>query len=292
MSMSPGPGFGSSDPFSDLLNRFVGMSPGSSPPAVRRVPIGRLLSESAHEPVNSAARRAEEDDAAQLVGAPPGYVGYEEAGRLTGKTRRQPYSVVLFDEVEKAHRDVFNTLPQILDDGRLTDSQGRTVDFRHCVVIMTSGIGAQRIIAHQGDVAEIKDELMADPRGRFLPESLNRNDDIILFHSLTEDDLARVEDHPPDLSKHRVRAQGMTPEVTESAKKPLVAHGQKPEFGARPLRRTIQAEPDNRIASLLLGGEADPGDTIVADVEDNSLHCTVRPKPADAGDGIADDNAS
>ncbi|MEU3399948.1 ATP-dependent Clp protease ATP-binding subunit [Streptomyces filamentosus] len=225
----------------------------------------------------------EKHTVARLVGAPPGYVGYEEAGQLTEKVRRQPYSVVLFDEVEKAHQDVFSTLLQVLDDGRLTDGQGRTVDFRHCVVIMTSNIGAHRILAHEGDAAELKDELMEDLRGRFLPEFLNRIDDIIVFHSLTEDDLSEIVDHLLDRSKQRVRSQGMTLEVTEAAKKLLVAHGHQPEFGARPLRRTIQTELDNRVATLLLGGEADPGDTIVADVVDDSLHCTVRKGEPAAG---------
>ncbi|WP_282693801.1 AAA family ATPase [Streptomyces sp. CC208A] len=228
----------------------------------------------------------EKHTVARLVGAPPGYVGYEEAGQLTEKVRRQPYSVVLFDEVEKAHPDVFNTLLQILDDGRLTDGQGRTVDFRHCVVIMTSNIGAHRILAHGGDAAELKDELMEDLRSRFLPEFLNRIDDIIVFHSLTEKDLTEIVEHLLDRSKHRVHAQGMTLEVTEAATRLLVAHGHQPEFGARPLRRTIQTELDNRIASLLLGGEAEPGDTIVADVIDDSLHCTVR-----KGDGTATEEA-
>ncbi|MCX5529172.1 AAA family ATPase [Streptomyces sp. NBC_00006] len=223
----------------------------------------------------------EKHTVARLVGAPPGYVGYDEAGQLTEKVRRQPYSVVLFDEVEKAHPDIFNTLLQILDDGRLTDSQGRTVDFRHCVVIMTSNIGAHRILAHQGDAAELKDELMEELRGRFLPEFLNRIDDIIVFHSLTEDDLGRIVDHLLDQSERRVHAQGLKLEVTEAAKKLLIAHGHQPEFGARPLRRTIQTELDNRIASLLLGGEADPGDTIVADVQNDTLHCTIRRNSTD-----------
>ncbi|MYR43821.1 ATP-dependent Clp protease ATP-binding subunit [Streptomyces sp. SID5910] len=218
----------------------------------------------------------EKHTVARLVGAPPGYVGYEEAGQLTEKVRRQPYSVVLFDEVEKAHPDVFNTLLQILDDGRLTDGQGRTVDFRHCVVIMTSNIGAHRILDHKGDVSELKDELMQDLRSRFLPEFLNRIDDIIVFHGLTEEDLSEIVDHLLGQSERRVHAQGMRLEVTEAAKKLLIAHGHQPEFGARPLRRTIQAELDNRIADLLLGGEAEPGDTIVADVREDSLHCTVR----------------
>ncbi|WP_030739262.1 ATP-dependent Clp protease ATP-binding subunit [Streptomyces sp. NRRL S-31] len=224
----------------------------------------------------------EKHTVARLVGAPPGYVGYEEAGQLTEKVRRRPYSVVLFDEVEKAHPDVFNTLLQILDDGRLTDAQGRTVDFRHCVVIMTSNIGARRILDHRGDVSDLRGELMDELRTRFLPEFLNRIDDIIIFHGLTEDDLARIVDHLLDRSKRKVRAQGMDLEVSEAAKKLLIAHGHQPEFGARPLRRTIQTELDNRIATLLLSGDAEPGDTIVADVRDDSLHCSVRGKGSGA----------
>ncbi|MEU6988719.1 ATP-dependent Clp protease ATP-binding subunit [Streptomyces sp. NPDC046324] len=220
----------------------------------------------------------EKHTVSRLVGAPPGYVGHEEAGQLTEKVRRQPYSVLLFDEVEKAHRDVFNTLLQVLDDGRLTDSQGRTVDFRHCVVIMTSNIGAQRILAHHGDVSEIRDDLKQDLRGHFTPEFLNRIDETIIFHGLGEDDLGDILELLLRQSERRVRAQGLELEVTEAAKKLLVAHGHQPEFGARPLRRTIQTELDNRIADLLLGGEADPGDTIVADVVNDALVCRVRSK--------------
>ncbi|MHC0433302.1 ATP-dependent Clp protease ATP-binding subunit [Streptomyces sp. O3] len=218
----------------------------------------------------------EKHTVSRLVGAPPGYVGHEEAGQLTEKVRRQPYSVLLFDEVEKAHPDVFNTLLQVLDDGRLTDAQGRTVDFRNTVVIMTSNIGAQRILAHHGDVSEIKEDLMGDLQGRFPPEFINRIDETIIFHGLDEDDLARILDLLLKQSERRVRAQGMSLEVTEAARKLLVAHGHQPEFGARPLRRTIQAELDNRVASLLLSGEAEAGDTIVADVRDDALVCTVR----------------
>ncbi|MFF9838901.1 ATP-dependent Clp protease ATP-binding subunit [Streptomyces sp. NPDC013740] len=223
----------------------------------------------------------EKHTVSRLVGAPPGYVGHEEAGQLTEKVRRQPYSVLLFDEVEKAHPDVFNTLLQVLDDGRLTDAQGRTVDFRHCVVVMTSNIGAQRILAHHGDVSEIREDLKQDLRDYFRPEFLNRIDETIIFHGLGEEDLSRIFDLLIDHSKRRVRAQGLELEVTEAAKKLLVAHGHQPEFGARPLRRTIQTELDNRLASLLLGGEADPGDTVVADVENDALVCRIR-KPEQA----------
>ncbi|WP_406402055.1 ATP-dependent Clp protease ATP-binding subunit [Streptomyces uncialis] len=235
----------------------------------------------------------EKHTVSRLVGAPPGYVGHEDAGQLTEKVRRQPYSVLLFDEIEKAHRDVFNALLQVLDDGRLTDARGRTVDFRHTVVIMTSNIGAQRILARRGEVDDgsgvlsgrLKDELMEDLRDRFLPEFLNRVDEIIVFHGLGPEDLARILELLLDRSERRVRAQGLRLEVTDAAKKLLVAHGTQPEFGARPLRRTIQTELDNRLASLLLSGEADPGDTVVADVRQDSLVCTVRKPEKNAGAG-------
>jgi ATP-dependent Clp protease ATP-binding subunit ClpC len=269
-------------------NRPVGSFLFLGPTGVGKTELAKTLAELLFGDDNRMVRFdmsefQEKHTVARLVGAPPGYVGYDEAGQLTEKVRRQPYSVVLFDEIEKAHPDVFNTLLQILDDGRLTDSQGRTVDFRHCVVIMTSNIGAHRILGHEGDAAELKDELMDELRTRFLPEFLNRIDDIIVFHSLTEQDLGEILGHLLDLSEHRVHAQGMKLEVTDAARKLLIAHGHQPEFGARPLRRTIQSELDNRIASLLLSGEAEPGDTIVADVEHDTLHCTVRksaPEPA------------
>ncbi|MCB5906202.1 ATP-dependent Clp protease ATP-binding subunit [Streptomyces pinistramenti] len=270
-------------------NRPVGSFLFLGPTGVGKTELAKTLAELLFGDENHMIRFdmsefQEKHTVARLVGAPPGYVGYEEAGQLTEKIRRQPYSVVLFDEVEKGHPDVFNTLLQILDDGRLTDAQGRTVDFRHCVVIMTSNIGAHRILAHQGNVSEIKGELMEDLRARFLPEFLNRIDDTIIFHRLTEDDLSRIVDHLLDQSKRRVHAQGLKLDVTDAAKKLLVAHGHQPEFGARPLRRTIQTELDNRISSLLLSGEADPGDTIVADVVHDSLHCTVRKNDSDEAD--------
>ncbi|MFE0105243.1 ATP-dependent Clp protease ATP-binding subunit [Streptomyces sp. NPDC059009] len=242
----------------------------------------------------------EKHTVSRLVGAPPGYIGHDEAGQLTEKVRRQPYSVLLFDEIEKAHPDVFNTLLQVLDDGRLTDSRGRTVDFRNCVVIMTSNIGAQRILAHQGDVSAqggaldqtLKDDLKQDLRGFLSPEFLNRIDETIIFHRLGEADLTRILDLLLKRSERRVRAQGLQLEVTEAAKKLLVAHGTQPEFGARPLRRTIQTELDNRIASLLLSGEAEPGDTIVADVKDDALVCSIGRPTASKAAGGADDGGA
>ncbi|WAL74989.1 ATP-dependent Clp protease ATP-binding subunit [Kitasatospora sp. YST-16] len=223
----------------------------------------------------------EKHTVSRLVGAPPGYVGYDEAGQLTEAVRRRPYSVLLFDEVEKAHPDVFNALLQVLDDGRLTDAQGRTVDFRNTVVIMTSNIGSQLILSHKGETEEIRDRLMEELRGRFLPEFLNRIDDIIVFDALDADDLLRIVDLMLANSERRVKAQGMELEVTAAAKDWLVGKGHQPEFGARPLRRTIQTQLDNRLATMLLGGDLRPGDTIVADAEDGELICSIgRPNPS------------
>ena len=208
----------------------------------------------------------EKHTVSRLVGSPPGYVGYEDAAQLTDKVRRRPYSVLLFDEIEKAHPDVFNTLLQVLDDGRLTDAKGRTVDFKHTVVILTSNIGSQMILGKQGRVEEIRDQLMDQLKARFLPEFLNRIDEIVVFNPLSENDLMSIVELLLDDSRHRVRAQGLELEVTEAAKKHLVELGHQPEFGARPLRRTLQTELDNRLAMLLLDGTVNPGDTIVADV--------------------------
>ncbi|MEU6235291.1 ATP-dependent Clp protease ATP-binding subunit [Kitasatospora sp. NPDC047058] len=224
----------------------------------------------------------EKHTVSRLVGSPPGYVGYDEAGQLTEAVRRKPYSVLLFDEVEKAHPDVFNLLLQVLDDGRLTDSQGRTVDFRNTVVIMTSNIGSQRILDHAGNVdarsgapdPALRDDLMRDLRQRFRPEFLNRIDEVIVFQALTRKDLLKVVDLMLDRSRRRLKAQDVLLEVTEGAKEWLVNRGHQPEFGARPLRRTIQSELDNRISNLLLDGSVRAGDTLIAEVGDGELVVT------------------
>ncbi|MFD7412696.1 ATP-dependent Clp protease ATP-binding subunit [Kitasatospora purpeofusca] len=217
----------------------------------------------------------EKHTVSRLVGSPPGYVGYDEAGQLTEAVRRKPYSVLLFDEVEKAHPDVFNLLLQVLDDGRLTDSQGRTVDFRNTVLIMTSNIGSQRILDHAGDVDQIRDDLMRDLRSQFRPEFLNRIDEVIVFHALTRKDLLQVVDLLLDRTRRRLKAQDVDLEVTDGAKELLVNLGYQPAFGARPLRRTIQQELDNRISDLLLDGTVGEGDTLVADVSDGQLTVTL-----------------
>jgi ATP-dependent Clp protease ATP-binding subunit ClpC len=214
----------------------------------------------------------------RLVGAPPGYVGYEEAGQLSEAVRRRPYAVLLFDEIEKAHPDVFNILLQILDDGRLTDAQGRTVDFKNTIVIMTSNLGADRIQQYArtgGDFEELKEELMEVLRGSFRPEFINRIDEIIVFRALTDDQLADIAQLLLDRLTRRLRAQRIEVEFTEEAVKLLAREGFDPEFGARPLRRTIQRRVENELSRLVLGGSVQPGDKVVVGVADDDLSLGV-----------------
>jgi ATP-dependent Clp protease ATP-binding subunit ClpC len=214
----------------------------------------------------------------RLVGAPPGYVGYEEAGQLTEQVRRRPYSVLLFDEIEKAHGDVFNILLQILDDGRLTDSQGRTVDFKHTVVIMTSNLGADRIQEYArtgGDFEELKDELMGVLRQNFRPEFINRIDDIIVFRSLSDEQLVDITRLLLDRLVRRLHAQRIEVEFTEEAVRFLGKEGFDPEFGARPLRRTIQRLVENELSRMVLAGTVEPGDKVIVDLDGDELRFAV-----------------
>ncbi|WP_214316663.1 ATP-dependent Clp protease ATP-binding subunit [Nonomuraea sediminis] len=207
----------------------------------------------------------------RMIGAPPGYVGYEEAGQLTEAVRRRPYSVVLLDEIEKAHPDVMNILLQMLDDGRLTDGQGRTVDFTHTIVIMTSNIGAQMILDAKGDTPELRDRLMDLLRHSLRPELLNRIDETIIFKRLEREQLRQIVDLLLDKTRQRLRGQGISLEVTDAAKDWLAERGYQPEFGARPLRRTVQRELDNRLSTMVLTGEVDKGGTVEVDVSDDQL---------------------
>jgi len=214
----------------------------------------------------------------RLVGAPPGYVGYEEAGQLTEQVRRRPYSVLLFDEIEKAHPDVFNILLQILDDGRLTDAQGRTVDFKHSVVIMTSNLGADRIqqfAREGGDFDQLKDELMQVLRQSFRPEFINRIDEIIVFRALDDRQLAQITRLLLDKLARRLRAQHIEVEFTDPAVELLAHEGFDPEFGARPLRRTIQRLVENELSRMVLSGAVNEGDRITVDAADGELRFDV-----------------
>ncbi|MCG5218136.1 ATP-dependent chaperone ClpB [Streptosporangium sp. KLBMP 9127] len=214
----------------------------------------------------------------RLVGAPPGYIGYEEGGQLTEAVRRKPYSVVLFDEVEKAHADVFNTLLQVLDDGRLTDAQGRTVDFRNTVVIMTSNIGSQHLLDGVTPEGEIKpdgrDRVMAELRAHFRPEFLNRVDDIVLFKPLNEAEIEMIVDLMFTDIRKRLADRRLTLEVTEEACRLIANQGYDPVYGARPLRRFIAREVETRIGRALIAGDVPDGSTITVGADKGELNVT------------------
>lgn len=210
----------------------------------------------------------EKHSVARLIGAPPGYVGYEEGGYLTEQVRRKPYSVILFDEVEKAHPDVFNVLLQVLDDGRLTDGQGRTVDFRNTVIVMTSNLGSQRIMQMAGDDYQvIKLAVLAEVRGFFRPEFLNRIDEVVVFHPLAEEHIAGVARIQLRRLEARLARMDMALEVTEEALRELAKAGYDPVYGARPLKRVIQDLIENPLAKAILEGRFGPKDTIRVTVE-------------------------
>jgi len=212
----------------------------------------------------------EKHSVARLIGAPPGYVGYEEGGYLTEAVRRKPYSVILFDEIEKAHPDVFNVLLQILDDGRMTDGKGRTVDFKNTILIMTSNLGSQLIMDLGGRDTEAMQQGLDELLHRhFKPEFLNRIDEIITFHSLTKDDLARIVDIQLSLLHERLMAQHFRLEITAAAKEYLIRVGYDPAFGARPLKRAIQRHVQDALAMTILEGRFAEGDDIVVDLASN-----------------------
>jgi ATP-dependent Clp protease ATP-binding subunit ClpB len=207
----------------------------------------------------------EKHSVARLVGAPPGYVGYEEGGQLTEAVRRRPYSVVLLDEVEKAHPEVFDILLQVLDDGRLTDGQGRTVDFRNAILILTSNMGSQAIADPTLSDEQRRDAVMAVVRSHFKPEFLNRLDDIVVFHALTPTDLTSIVDIQLGRLRARLAERRLTLEVTDAARQWLASHGYDPIYGARPLRRLVQTAIGDRLARTLLAGEIRDGDTVLVD---------------------------
>jgi ATP-dependent Clp protease ATP-binding subunit ClpB len=211
----------------------------------------------------------EKHTVSRLIGAPPGYVGYDEGGQLTEAVRRRPYSVLLFDEIEKAHPDVFNVLLQLLDDGRLTDGQGRTVDFRNTVVIMTSNIGSPIIqeMALSGDMSEMRQRVMEAVQMHFRPEFLNRIDEIILFQSLSVDQIKSIVDIQLELLRKRLAERKLTLELTDVAKQALALAGYDPVYGARPLKRAIQRQVVDPLAQHLLAGEFREGDTIVVEAD-------------------------
>ena len=216
----------------------------------------------------------------RLVGAPPGYVGYEQGGQLTEAVRRKPYSVILFDEIEKAHEDVFNMFLQILDDGRLTDNKGKTVDFKNTIIIMTSNIGSQYLLENQGEevTGEAKNLVMASLRNKFKPEFLNRVDDIIMFKPLSEEGIKKIIDIFLDEVRARLVDKNIKLEVTEEAKSVLAKEGYDPIYGARPLKRYIQNTLENNLARRIIKGDVYYGSTVVVDGQNNELTLYTREK--------------
>ena len=216
----------------------------------------------------------------RLIGAPPGYVGYEEGGQLTEAVRRKPYSVVLFDEIEKAHPDVFNVLLQVLDDGRITDSQGRTVDFKNTILIMTSNIGSPYLldgIDEKGDIKpEAQEQVMNDLRGHFRPEFLNRLDEIIMFKPLTKDNVGKIVELMVKELSDRLADQELSLELTDAAKQMVVDNGYDPVYGARPLKRYLQNYVETLTAKKILSGDVHAGDTIVLDVKDGEFTVSTK----------------
>jgi ATP-dependent Clp protease ATP-binding subunit ClpB len=262
---------GLSDP-----NRPIGSFIFLGPTGVGKTELARALAEFLFDDERALVRidmseYQERHTVSRLIGAPPGYVGYDEGGQLTEIVRRRPYSVILLDEIEKAHPDVFNVLLQVLDDGRLTDGQGRTVDFRNTVIVMTSNIGSHVIMDSSLSDKQMRDAVMGEMRAHFRPEFLNRVDDILIFHRLTQDHLRHIVDIQLRGVQQRLLERGITLTLTDKAREFLAERGFDPVYGARPLKRLIQKEIQDQLALKLLQGEFDEGDLIEADAGDGHL---------------------
>ena len=257
------------------------------PTGVGKTELAKTLAEKLFDDENNMVRidmseYMEKYSVSRLIGAPPGYVGYEEGGQLTEAVRRKPYSVVLFDEIEKAHPDVFNVLLQVLDDGRITDSQGRTVDFKNTILIMTSNIGSQYLlegIQEDGTISQQAQDLVQnDLRAHFRPEFLNRLDEIILFKPLTKDNIGHIVDLLLADLNRRLADQELTIELTPEAKQFVIDGGYDPVYGARPLKRFVQKYVETLSARLILGGNVGQGDTILLTVQEGKLTAVVKPE--------------
>jgi ATP-dependent Clp protease ATP-binding subunit ClpC len=271
-------------------NRPIGSFLFLGPTGVGKTELARALAEALFGAEERMIRLdmseyQERHTVSRLVGAPPGYVGYEEAGQLTETVRRRPYSVILLDEIEKAHPDVYNLLLQILDDGRLTDSQGRVVSFKNTVIIMTSNLGSDIITAQRGTLGftqeeedverPLRDRLMRVLTEHMRPEFVNRIDEIVVFQRLELDQVRQIADLMLEHTRRRMHAQGITVEFTPEALSWLAEHGYEPKFGARPLRRTIQREVDNVLSEMLLDGRVSPEQRVRVDARDGQLQFTV-----------------
>ncbi len=273
-------------------NRPIGSFIFLGPTGVGKTELARALAEFLFDDERAMIRidmseYQEKHTVARLIGAPPGYVGYEEGGQLTESVRRRPYCVILFDEIEKAHHDVFNVLLQLLDDGRLTDGQGRTVDFKNTIVIMTSNIGSHRILEYRGsfegrDYERMKEAVLEELRRGFRPEFLNRVDEIIVFHALNEEQLTQIVDIQLARLRSRLSERRITIDLTEAAKRLLVRSGYEPSFGARPLKRAIQRELETPLARKILAGEIRDGERVRVDARDGALNFEPMPESVPA----------
>jgi ATP-dependent Clp protease ATP-binding subunit ClpB len=270
-------------------NRPIGSFIFLGPTGVGKTELARALAQSLFDDEHAMIRidmseYQERHTVARLIGAPPGYVGFEEGGQLTEAVRRRPFSVLLFDEIEKAHRDVFNVLLQVLDDGRLTDGQGRTVDFRNTIVIMTSNIGSYRILEYRGafegeNYERMKKVVLDEMRQYFRPEFLNRVDEIIVFHALSEQHLKQIVDIQLENLRRRLEDRHIRIELTGAAKTHLVRVGYDPNYGARPLKRAIQKEVETALAKAMLRGDVKDGQMVVVDFDANEGKLTFTAKP-------------
>jgi ATP-dependent Clp protease ATP-binding subunit ClpB len=256
-------------------NRPIGSFLFLGPTGVGKTELARALAEFLFDDERAMIRidmseYMEKHTVARLIGAPPGYVGYDEGGQLTEAVRRRPYAVVLFDEIEKAHHDVFNVLLQLLDDGRLTDGHGRTVDFRNALVIMTSNIGSH-IFQEYTSPEKVRPLMMQELRQTLRPEFLNRIDEIVIFHPLGREELARIVDIQLGHLRRRLADKRIELEVSDAARALLAREGYDPTFGARPLKRTIQRLVQDPLALKLLEGEFSEGDTVTVDAADDRI---------------------
>ncbi|HXT63020.1 MAG TPA: ATP-dependent chaperone ClpB [Pyrinomonadaceae bacterium] len=257
-------------------NRPIGSFIFLGPTGVGKTETARALAEFLFDDERSMIRLdmseyMEKHAVARMIGAPPGYVGYEEGGQLTEAVRRRPYSVVLFDEIEKAHADVFNVLLQILDDGRLTDSKGRTVDFKNTVLIMTSNLGSREIQSVSDDEKQVREAVTEVLQEHFKPEFLNRIDDIVIFHRLSRDQISQIVDVQLERLRHTLRERNISIVLDDSAKEMLAREGYDPSFGARPLKRAIQTLIQNPLAMKLLRGEIQPGQTVTLSARNGEM---------------------
>jgi ATP-dependent Clp protease ATP-binding subunit ClpB len=272
-------------------NRPIGSFMFLGPTGVGKTELARALAECLFDDEHAMVRidmseYQERHTVSRLIGAPPGYVGYDEGGQLTEAVRRRPYCVILFDEIEKAHPDVFNTLLQLLDDGRLTDSQGRTVDFKNTIVIMTSNLGSHRILESAtlygtGDteaIEKLKEAVLAEVRKHFRPEFLNRVDEIIVFHALTEAQLKKIVAIQLGLIRRRLEDRKIALEMADAAMTHIVRAGYDPAYGARPLKRVLQKEVETELAKRLLSGQVRDGHTVVVDYDKNAGALTFTSK--------------